>query len=356
MASDGGSGRGRLRVSIVGGSGYSGGELLRLLLFHPHAEVAQVTSERHAGEPIGRLHPNLRRRTDLGFSTAAELEPCDVLFLCLPHGESMNRIDEFRGRAERIVDLSADFRLRDPAAYEHWYGVRHPRPELLGEFVYGIPELHRDRLRGARLVSGAGCNATATILALAPLYRAGVVERGRTVVEVKVGSSEGGAASAAGTHHPERQHSIRSYRPTAHRHVAEIVQELADGTATEVHFSATAVDLVRGLLATAHVFLSDDLDEKAIWRIYRRAWGSEPFIRIVKERDGHYRYPEPKLLWGTNGCDIGFERDRDSRRLVVMSAIDNLGKGAAGQAVQAFNVMCGLPETAGLEFPGLHPV
>jgi N-acetyl-gamma-glutamyl-phosphate/LysW-gamma-L-alpha-aminoadipyl-6-phosphate reductase len=347
---------GRLRIGIVGGSGYSGGELLRLLLFHPNVEVVRVTSERHAGEPVGRLHPNLRRRTDLAFSTIAELEPCDALFLCLPHGEAMTRIDSFLPLAERIVDLSADFRLRDPAAYERWYGVTHPRPDLLAEFVYGVPELHRERLRGARLITGAGCNATATILGLAPLYRAGVVEHGRTVVEVKAGSSEGGAASGPASHHPERHHSLRSYKPTAHRHAAEIAQELGDGTPEEVHFSATAVDLVRGLLATAHVFLNDGLDERAIWRIYRAAWGGEPFIRIVKERDGHYRYPEPKLLWGTNWCDIGFERDPDSRRLVVMSAIDNLGKGAAGGAVQAFNVACGLPETAGLEFPGLHPV
>lgn len=348
--------RTRLRAAIVGASGYSGGELLRLLLFHPNVEVSQVTSERHAGEPVGRLHPNLRRRTELRFSTIAELLPCDALFLCLPHGEAMGRIDSFLGLAERVVDLSADFRLRDPEAYRRWYGTVHPRPDLLSEFVYGVPELHRDRLRGARLISGAGCNATATILALAPLYRAGVVERDRTVVEVKVGSSEGGALSGAATHHPERHHSVRSYRPTAHRHVAEIVQELSDGAPVEIHFSATAIDLVRGLLATAHVFLTEELDERAIWRIYRAAWGSEPFVRIVKERDGHYRYPEPKLLWGTNGCDIGFERDPASRRLVVMSAIDNLGKGSAGQAVQAFNVACGFPETAGLEFPGLHPV
>lgn len=345
---------GRLRVGIVGGSGYSGGELLRLLLCHPHVEVAQVTSERHAGAPVGRVHPNLRKRTELAFCAAAELRRCDAVFLCLPHGEAMGRIEAFIELAERVVDLSADFRLRDPAAYERWYGVVHPRPDLLGRFVYGVPELHREALRGARLISGAGCNATATILALAPLVRAGVVEADRTVVEVKVGSSEGGAAFAAASHHPERQHSVRSYRPTGHRHVAEIAQEL--GGAGEVHFSATAIDLVRGLLATAHVFLNADLDEKAVWRIYRQAWGGEPFIRVVKERDGHYRYPEPKLLWGTNGCDIGFERDPRSRRLVVMSALDNLGKGAAGGAVQAFNVACGFPETAGLEFPGLHPV
>ncbi|MEP0772880.1 MAG: N-acetyl-gamma-glutamyl-phosphate reductase [Acidobacteriota bacterium] len=344
------------KVSIVGASGYVGGELLRLLLGHPFVKVAQVTSERHAGLPVGRVHPNLRRRTSLAFCSVAELNQCDLLFLCLPHGEAMRRIDGLLPLARHIVDLSADFRLRDAAAYQRWYGLTHPRPHLLEEFVYGIPELHRDELRGARLIAGAGCNATATILALYPLFAAGVVDPSRTVVEVKVGSSESGAGASAASHHPERQHSVRSYRPTGHRHIAEIIQELTTDSPVEIHFSATSIDLVRGVLATAHVFLTEELDEREIWRLYRAAWGDEPFIRIVKERDGHFRYPEPKLLWGTNGCDIGFERDRGSRRLVVMSALDNLGKGAAGQAVQAMNVACGWPETAGLEFTGLHPV
>jgi N-acetyl-gamma-glutamyl-phosphate/LysW-gamma-L-alpha-aminoadipyl-6-phosphate reductase len=343
----------RLCVSVVGGSGYAGGELIRLLLAHPHVEIAQVTSERNAGQPVGRVHPNLRKRSALAFCSADELKPCDVLFLCLPHGEAMRRIDEFLPLAGRIVDLSADFRLRDPAAYERWYGVTHPRPELLSKFVYGIPELHRAELRDARLITGAGCNATATVLALHPLFAAGVADRSRTVVEVKAGSSEGGASASAASHHPERQHSVRSYKPTAHRHIAEIVQELSNGQPVEVHFSATSIDLVRGLLATAHVFLTEDLDERAIWRIYRQAYADEPFIRIVKERDGHYRYPEPKLLWGTNGCDIGFERDPHSRRLVVLSAIDNLGKGAAGQAIQNVNRALGMHETAGLRLGGV---
>jgi N-acetyl-gamma-glutamyl-phosphate/LysW-gamma-L-alpha-aminoadipyl-6-phosphate reductase len=355
---------GRLRVAIAGGSGYVGGELLRLLAAHPHAEVGRVTSERRAGTPVSLVHPNLRRVSELSFSSSASLEPCDVLFLCLPHGRAMEDIDRYVALAPRVIDLSADFRLKDPAAYPAWYGRPHPRPELLPRFVYGIPELHREEMASACWVSSAGCNATAVILALRPLYALGLVEPSRTVAEAKVGSSEGGASVSDASHHPERSGCVRSYKPTGHRHAAEMVQELSAGAAAggaagervQVHFSATAVEMVRGVLATCHVFLREDLTEKAVWQAYRQAYGREPFIRIVKAREGVHRFPEPKLLSGTNFCDIGFERDPSSNRLVVISAIDNLMKGAAGQAVQAFNIMHGLPETTGLEFAGLHPV
>jgi N-acetyl-gamma-glutamyl-phosphate/LysW-gamma-L-alpha-aminoadipyl-6-phosphate reductase len=354
----------RLRVSIVGGSGYVGGELLRLLLAHPAAEIVRVTSEHHAGAPVATVHPNLRRACDLSFSSVADLEPCGVLFLCLPHGRAMDEIERYTSLAPRVIDLSADFRLKDPAAYPLWYGRPHPRPDLLPRFVYGIPELHREEMISAAWISSAGCNATAVILALHPLFQLGLAEPDRTVVEAKVGSSEGGASVSEASHHPERSGCVRSYKPTGHRHAAEMAQELAacrvsagpDAGGVTVHFSATAVEMVRGVLATCHVFLREDLPEKAVWQVYRRAYGREPFIRIVKARDGVHRYPEPKLLAGTNFCDIGFERDPLSNRLVVISAIDNLVKGAAGQAVQAFNIMHGLPETAGLEFTGLHPV
>ncbi len=340
-----------IRVSVAGASGYAGGELLRVLLFHPGVEVRQATSERLAGRFVHRAHPNLRGVTRLKFSSASDLEPCDVLFLCLPHGQSMTRIDEFRALAPRIVDLSADFRLRDPDAYRRWYGREHARPDLLGAFVYGIPELHRTALADAALVAGAGCNATATILALHPFFRRGLASS--AVVEVKAGSSEAGHGSSDASHHPERSGAVRSYKPSGHRHLAEMAQELG---AARVHFSATSIEMVRGILATCHVFLDDDVPEKEVWKILREDYADEPFIRIVKERTGIHRYPDPKLLAGANTCDIGFERDADANRLVVLSAIDNLMKGAAGQAVQAFNVMHGLDETAGLEFPGLHPI
>ena len=339
-------------VSIAGGSGYTGGELVRLLLQHPEVRIRQVTSERFAGKSAYKVHPNLRKATDLKFCTMAELGKSDVLFLALPHGRAMADIDRCLALAPMVIDLSGDFRLDDAEAYRKWYGQEHLRPELLEEFVYGVPEINRERLKDARYATGAGCNATVTILALWPLYRRGLVEQ--AVVEVKTGSSEAGNVATDASHHPERSGAVRSYKPTGHRHVAEILQVL--GEDARVHFSATSIEMVRGVLATAHLFLTSRVTEKDLWRLYREDYGSERFIRIVKERTGIYRYPEPKLLSGTNYCDIGFELDPDTDRLVVMGAIDNLMKGAAGQAVQAFNVMQGFAEDTALTFTGLHPI
>lgn len=345
-----------VRVSIAGGSGYAGGELVRLLLGHPRAEIQQVTSERHAGKFVSKIHPNLRKRTQLKFSRLDELDACDVLFLCLPHGSTMGSIERYRNLAPQLVDLSADFRLNDAETFTRWYGRPHTCPELLQEFVYGIPELHRERMRGASLVSSAGCNATVSILALYPFFKNGLVDTQRTVIEVKVGSSEGGHAASEASHHPERSGAVRSFMPTGHRHTAEVLQELSFGATLHIHFSVTSIEMVRGALATAHVFLKEEMDEREIWKLYRESYGKEPFIRIVKESEGIYRYPEPKLLAGTNYCDIGFQKDKTSNRLVVIGALDNLMKGASGQAVQAFNLMNGFEETTGLEFPGLHPI
>ncbi|MCB9137288.1 MAG: N-acetyl-gamma-glutamyl-phosphate reductase [Caldilineaceae bacterium] len=346
-----------IRASIVGASGYVGGELLRLLLDHPGVEVQQVTSERNADAFVHFTHPNLRGRTRLKFVSAADLEPCDLLFLGLPHGGAMGRIDEFAGLADRIVDLSADFRLRDPDDYVRWYGKPHAAPDWLARFVYGLPEIYREELRGARYVSGVGCNATATNLAIRPLFAADLVDRSRGVIcEVKVGSSEGGNKASEATHHPERARVMRSFAPTGHRHTAEIEQAIRlTGEATAVHLSATAVDNVRGVLATAHLFANPGVTEKDLWKSYRQLYRDEPFVRIVKERVGVYRYPEPKILSGSNYADVGFDFDPDSGRIVAMGAIDNLMKGAAGSAVQCMNLMYGWDETAGLGFPGLHP-
>jgi LysW-gamma-L-alpha-aminoadipyl-6-phosphate/LysW-L-glutamyl-5-phosphate reductase len=329
----------KVKVSIVGGSGYAGGELLRLLLFHPEVAVQQITSERFAYKLVTRTNPNLRKKTKFTFCQMEDLKTCDVLFLCLPHGSSSKRIEQFKKLAPKIIDLGADFRLNNKDG-----------------FVYGIPELHREEMKSTNFVSSAGCNATATMLALYPLFKNNLVDLHKTVVEVKVGSSEGGNKFSESSHHPERSGSVRSFMPTNHRHSKEIVQELSFGENITVHFSATAIEMIRGVLATCHVFLEDKLEEKDIWKVFRKEYANEPFIRIVKDREGIYRYPEPKLLIGTNYCDIGFEKDQNSNRLVVISAIDNLMKGAAGQALQAFNIMFGFDETTGLDFPGLHPV
>ena len=341
-------------VSIVGGSGYGGGEALRLLLDHPNVEVKQATSRSHMGEFVYQTHPNLRKRTQLKFSDPSQLEAVDVLFLALPHGEAQQHIDQYVKLATKIVDLAADFRLRDATVYEKWYGAKHAAPEWLSKFVYGLPELHRAELAAANYVSGVGCNATASNLALLPLVKADLIEKDAPIIiEIKVGSSEGGAEGNPASHHPERASVIRTFSPFGHRHTAEVIQELG---VTNVSLTMTSVDLVRGVLATAHAKVKTGVTTKDLWKAYRSAVNENLFIRIVKEQRGIYRVPEPKILAGSNYADLGFDLDESNGHVVSMCAIDNLMKGAAGSAVQCMNLMMGWDETLGLEFSGLHPI
>lgn len=343
-----------MKVSIMGGSGYTGGELLRILLDHPQVEVQQVTSRQHLGEYVFQVHPNLRKRTTLKFTAPDQLEPVDVLFLALPHGQAQRQIDHLAQLASCLVDLSADFRLHHPDDYRRWYGEAHAAPHWLDRFVYGLPELHRQAMRGAHYVSGVGCNATASILALLPVVRADLVDLNRPViVEIKVGSSEGGAEGNPGSHHPERSHVIRTFSPFGHRHTGEVIQELG---LHNVSLTMTSVELVRGVLATAHLAVKPGVTTKDLWKAYRSVANENPFIRIVKEQRGVYRVPEPKILAGSNYADLGFELDESSGHLVAMCAIDNLMKGASGTAVQCMNLMLGWDETLGLDFAGLHPI
>jgi N-acetyl-gamma-glutamyl-phosphate/LysW-gamma-L-alpha-aminoadipyl-6-phosphate reductase len=343
-----------MKVSIVGGSGYAGGELLRLLLDHPEVELTQATSESHLGEFVYQQHPNLRKRTTLKFVARDSLEPCDVLFLALPHGESQSKIEHYSILAPKIIDLSADFRLRDPALYKEYYGHDHTAPEWLSHFVYGLPELHREEMKQAAYISGVGCNAAASCLALLPLVRGGLLrDDAPVIVDIKVGSSEGGASPNPGSHHPERSGIARTYAAYGHRHTAEVMQEMG---LANVHLTITSIDMVRGSLDAAHAFVRPEVTEKDLWRAYRQYAESEPFVRLVKDRRGIYRVPEPKILAGTNYVDVGFDLDPKTGRVISMAAIDNLMKGASGSAVQAMNLICGFAETAGLEFSGLHPI
>ena len=339
------------RVSILGGSGYTGGELLRLLHFHPQVEVAQITSREQAGRYVHSVHPNLRDVCRLKFVHPDALEAADMLFLALPHGRSARGIESYAALAQKIIDLSADFRLESAAAYQRWYGEAHPAPDWLGRFVYGLPEINRERLRGADYVSGVGCNATVLNLALLPLVESGLLER--AAIEIKVGSSEGGNKPNAGSHHPIRSGAVRTYRATGHRHRAEV--DMALGSALPIHFAVTAIEMVRGVHLLAHCHLAKAMTEREIWRLYRGRYRAEPFVRLVSGRVGMHRLPEPRVVAGTNYCDIGFELDADGRHLVVIAALDNLGKGAAGSAVQCLNLMLGFEETTGLQFPGLYP-
>lgn len=342
----------KIKVSILGGSGYAGGEILRILLDHPGVEIAQVSSRKLAGEPVTLAHPNLRKKTGLVFTHPDELAPCDLIFAALPNTKSMARIAELKKLAPRIIDLGADFRLRDAKTFESWYKMPHAAPELLPEFVYAMPELYREELKKANFAAGAGCEATVSILSLYPLVRRNLIEE-NVIIDAKMSSSQAGAEATASSHHPERAGVVRSYLPTGHRHTAEIEQELKG---LRVQISATAIDMVRGLLVTIHAVPRAGVTEKDVWKAYREAYKDEPFMRIVKEKQGLYRYPEPKILQGTNYCDVGFEMDPRGDRLVVIGAIDNLVKGTAGHVVQAMNLMCGFPETTALEFPGLHPI
>ena len=341
-------------VSIVGGSGYGGGELLRLLLAHPCVEVKQVTSRSHLGEYVYQVHPNLRKRTQLQFSDPAALEPVDILYLAQPHGQAQNHIEKYARLSPKVIDLSADFRLRDGATYEQWYGEKHASPEWLSRFVYGLPELHRHELGTATYVSGVGCNATASNLALLPLVKADLLDLSAPIyIEIKVGSSESGVEGNAGSHHAERANVIRTFSAFGHRHTAEVIQEMG---VHDVSLTMTAVDLVRGVLATAHAKVKQGVANKDLWKAYRAVAKENPFVRVVKEQRGIYRVPEPKILAGTNYADLGFELDESNGHIVALCAIDNLMKGASGSAVQCMNLMMGWEETIGLEFIGLHPI
>lgn len=346
-----------LNVSIVGGSGYSGGELLRILLLHPLVNIRQITSSRYAGLPVTLVHPNLRGITALTFSRLEDVNNCDLLILALPNGESMKHMDRLMKKAEKIIDLGADFRLRDQNAWKQWYGTDHSSPHLLNRFVYGIPELYEEEIRSARYVASPGCEAIVTILSLYPFIKNKTIKKEGIIVDAKMGSSQAGNKSSASSHHPERAGVVRSYMPVGHRHTAEIEQTLGDFyPGVKVDISATAVEMVRGILVTVHTRMEKDIEDKGIWNILRTEYMEAPFIRIVKQRTGLYRFPEPKILQGTNYCEIGFAREPRGNRLVILGAIDNLVKGTAGNAVQCMNLMAGYPETSGLEFPGLHPV
>jgi N-acetyl-gamma-glutamyl-phosphate/LysW-gamma-L-alpha-aminoadipyl-6-phosphate reductase len=338
-------------ASVVGGSGFTGGELLRLLAGHPEFELVQATSRSKENKTVGQSHPNLRD-LDLRFTHPEDLESVDTLFAATPHGVSMERIDAFRDAADTVVDLSADFRLNTEEQYDEWYDG-HERPELLAESVYALPELTREELPGADLIASGGCNATATILGLLPLFEADLLSGDeQVVVDVKVGSSEGGAGGGDASSHPERSGVVRPYAPTGHRHEAEIEQFLG----LDVSFTVHAVDMIRGASATCHVFPDGPVSKGDLWGAYRGSYEDEPFVELVAGGGGVYRYPEPKAVAGTNRAEVGFELDPSNRRLVVFSAIDNMMKGSAGQAVHAANVALGIEETAGLEFQGLHPV
>jgi LysW-gamma-L-alpha-aminoadipyl-6-phosphate/LysW-L-glutamyl-5-phosphate reductase len=350
-----------MRIGIVGGTGYVGGELLRILLLHPQVEVTMVTSRQSVGEYIFNSHPNLRGLAQLKFVPidVAELQKnCDLVFTATPHGGSVNLVPKLLEAGLKVIDMSADFRLKNPADYETWYGWKHAHPELLKEAAYGMPELHREEIKKARLVGCPGCMASAAIFALVPIIKAGLVEKNRVVIDLKVGSSGGGSKPSSASHHPERFGGVRPYKVIGHRHIGEVEQELSAllNEPVAVSFTPHAVNMVRGILATVYAFPTQPIAAKDVWKAMRSTYEGEPFIRFVKYQKGLYQLPDPKVTLGTNFCDIGFEIDTRTNRLMMFSAIDNMVKGASGQGVQCLNLMMGIDETTGLKSTGFHPM
>ena len=350
-----------VRVGIIGAAGFTGGELLRLLLLHPEVEVTQATSREYAGEYIFKVHSNLRGITSLqfdGMDVGRTVEKCDVAFVATPHGASVKLTPQLLEEGLKVVDLSADFRLKEAGDYPHWYGWEHPRPDLLETAVYGIPELHRQEIKRSGFVACPGCMAISTILAAAPILKAGIVEENRIVADVKIGSSGAGAKPSLATHHASRAGVIRPYKVVDHRHTAEVEQELgllAGSGDVKVAMSAHAVNIVRGILSTVHLFLKKPVTLQEVWGAYREMYRDEPFVRLVKDRKGIFRLPDPKVVIGSNYCDVGFELDPRLGRVVALGAIDNLVKGAAGVAVQCMNLMLGFDERMGIMHPPLYP-
>jgi N-acetyl-gamma-glutamyl-phosphate/LysW-gamma-L-alpha-aminoadipyl-6-phosphate reductase len=350
-----------MRVGVIGATGYIGGELLRILLRHPKVEVSIATSREMAGEFVFRVHPNLRGVTNLKFNDlnlSKLTDNCDLVFTATPHGASMKIIPQILEVGLRVIDMSADFRLKNPNDYPKWYNREHSCPDLLKESVYGLPELHRSEIKDAKLISCPGCIATSAILALAPIIKENAVENDRIIVDAKIGSSGAGGKPSLSTHHAERFGVVRPYKPVGHRHTAEIEQELSNiaKNPVTVSLSPHAVNMVRGILSTIHAFTTRSLTINDVWQIYRNFYKDEPFIRFVRDRKGVFRFPDPKIVVGSNFCDIGFELDYHVNRIVIMSAIDNLIKGGAGQAVQDMNILMGIDERVGLESPALHPI
>ncbi len=347
-----------VKVAVIGGSGYTGGELLRILTMHNKVEITLITSREYAGKPISLVHPNLKGILNMNFSDLSLDkigDKAEAVFLALPHRVSLNYVPKLLEMGLQVIDLSADFRLKDPEKYKEWYGIEHPYPDLLKKSVYGLPELHYEELKGAKLIASPGCNATATILALAPVVGNGISTELRFISDVKVSSSEGGMKPKEGSHHPERENAIRPYDPEGHRHAAEAEQELSLLAKTQVKVSIVphAVSSIRGALASVHTWLNEDYDDIEIWKKIAEFYRGRRFIRII--RGGLHPYPDPKYVIGSNFADIGFAQEKRMMRLTMFAAIDNLVKGAAGQAVQNFNISRGFSEDEGLRTPPLRP-
>jgi N-acetyl-gamma-glutamyl-phosphate reductase len=346
----------KIKVAIVGANGYIGGEMVRLLAGHPSVELTALTSRQFAGKHVTEVFPALREILDM---TLVELDVAnvsknnDAVFLAIPHAQAMSIVAELVKEGVRVVDYSADFRLKDPETYAKWYGIDHTETGLLEKSVYGLPELHGDRIRDAQLVAMPGCYPTGAILALAPAVKGKLIDLDSIVINSMSGVSGAGQKPSQNTHFPEIADNLRAYGVTSHRHTPEIEQEvsLLAGESVKLLFTPHLVPANRGILSNVTARAASAISSEKLAEIYEEFYKDAPFVRICPPGS----YPEIRFVRGGNYCDIGLAYDSRTKKLIAISAIDNLCKGAAGQAVQCMNIMFGRPEREGLQAGGLTP-
>lgn len=342
-----------IKVGVVGGTGYTGVELLRLLAGHPGVELRVITSRSEAGMAVADMFPNLRGHLDLCFSEPdpAKLAECDAVFFATPNGTAMQMVPDLVRAGVRVIDLAADFRLRDPAVWEKWYGMPHACTDILAEAVYGLPEVNRERIRGARVVANPGCYPTAVQLGFLPLIESGLVDTASLIADCKSGVSGAGRKASVGTLLCEASESFKAYAVPGHRHLPEIRQGLMDAAGGDVGltFVPHLTPMIRGIHATLYARTRDAIDD--LQGLFEQRYAGEPFVDVLPAGS----HPETRSVRGANHCRIAVHRPQGGDTIVVLSVIDNLVKGAAGQAVQNLNLMFGLPEPAGLDGIALLP-
>ena len=341
-----------IKVGIVGGTGYTGVELLRLLALHPQVELRAITSRADAGTPVNQMFPSLRGFLDISFThpDTAHLEQCDVVFFATPNGIAMQQVRSLLAAGVRVIDLAADFRIRDVKVWEKWYGMSHACPDLIEQAVYGLPEVNRDKIRQAQLVANPGCYPTAVQLGFFPLLEAGLVDAGSLIADAKSGVSGAGRKAEVGSLFSEASDNFKAYGVSGHRHLPEIRQGLASVAKHEVGltFVPHLTPLIRGIHATLYARLKTDTDLQIL---FEKRYENEPFVDVMPAGS----LPETRSVRGSNRCRIAVHRPQDGDTVVVLSVIDNLVKGAAGQAVQNMNIMFGLPEATALNLVPLLP-
>lgn len=344
-----------IKVGIVGGTGYTGVELLRILSQHPEVQIQAITSRQEAGMAVADLFPSLRGRVALKFCDPAEagLDKCDVVFFATPNGITMQQAKSLLDAGVRVIDLSADFRIKDVAVWEKWYGMPHACPELVAEAVYGLPEVNRDSIRGTRLVANPGCYPTAVQLGFLPLIEAGVVDTDHLVADAKSGVSGAGRKAEVQTLFAEAADNFKAYAVSGHRHLPEIKQGLSAAAAKPIGltFVPHLTPMIRGIHATLYAQLTGKINDADLQNLFEKRYAKEPFVDVLPAGS----HPDTRSVRGSNVCRIAVHRPQGGDTVVVLSVIDNLVKGAAGQAVQNMNLMFDLPETMGVDHVPLLP-